>query len=174
MPGNTLENDYICTQARYSMGANTVGKLQYDENHMANGARLRVLVEDGDFYLKANLTTPKAVKESTVKQRNITKMSSDAITAEVTSSIQDINISQPEIKKTKTEKAVAQVDPLKWFGVLVPQSLRLCQNNFKRATEISCKVASLKVKYSSLQQRYRDTKAKKVNLLNESLELGDY
>lgn len=38
---------------------------------------------------------------------------------------------------------VVQKDPLHWFGLLVPQSLRQSQASFRRAVELSCRAATL-------------------------------
>lgn len=41
------------------------------------------------------------------------------------------------------------VDPIKWFGILVPQSLQLAKEAFKRSVEYSCECANIQ---SSLWQ----------------------
>lgn len=38
------------------------------------------------------------------------------------------------------------VDPLRWFGVLVPRSLHLAQENFNRAIQLSVECANIQVK----------------------------
>lgn len=34
-------------------------------------------------------------------------------------------------------------DPLKWFGILVPQSLKQAQSSFKKVLELSAEIAAL-------------------------------
>ena len=156
------------------MGAKAVGQLQFDENQMSRGARLCVRVEDGDFYPKivtpymkaASAATEKHPSMSIIKKRHTNKESGDA---DIVSGVQDIDLS---CDTAQTVEIDVQNNPLNWYGVLVPQSLKQCQSKFKRAAELSCKLASLKLKYSSLQQRYRDLKLQKHKLLNESLELS--
>ena len=140
------------------MGAKSVGELQYDENQMERGARLHVLVEDEEFFLKTSVSSNKSNKPaSSVIKRNVQTKSESAVD-DITSAVQDVQIND------------GQTDPLKWFGVLVPQSLRQAQTKFKRAAEVSCKVASLKAKYCQLQEQFRSLKSEKWHLLNDPPE----
>lgn len=54
-------------------------------------------------------------------------------------------------------------DPLKWFGVLVPQPLRQSQQNFTRSLDIACQIVQLQCKLRKIQDNY------KVELKNKSL-----
>ena len=151
------------------MGAKAVGQLQYDTNQMSRGARMNVKVEDGDFYPKNHSAyvqppTSKSAGDTGIKKRHTTQ---DAGDANIIRGVQEIDLSSE-----RSAEVEVQNNPLKWFGVLVPQSLKQCQGKFKRAAELSCKLASLKLKYSSLQQRFKDLKLEKYQLLNESLELS--
>ena len=57
-------------------------------------------------------------------------------------------------------------DPLKWFGVLVPQALRNSQKKFQQAVVLSCDLATLKVKLNSLQSHYNQLMQEKRDILN--------
>ncbi|XP_013385259.1 coiled-coil domain-containing protein 115 [Lingula anatina] len=68
--------------------------------------------------------------------------------------------------KKENNSAVRCYDPLKWFGVLVPQSLRQSQTDFKKAIETACKIAELRtnlektrMKYGSLLQQKKELQA---------------
>ena len=55
-------------------------------------------------------------------------------------------------------------DPIKWFGVLVPQALRQCQDKFSRAIEICIHIANAKVRFTQLQTAYRSLYKEKLSL----------
>ncbi|XP_072884697.1 coiled-coil domain-containing protein 115 [Hemitrygon akajei] len=55
-------------------------------------------------------------------------------------------------------------DPLKWFGVLVPHSLRLAQASFKEVMELAAEVATLQSRISNSKSRYRDLLRQKQEL----------
>jgi hypothetical protein len=44
---------------------------------------------------------------------------------------------------TDREKGIPAKDPLKWFGILVPSSLRDAQRSYNRAIELSLELANL-------------------------------
>uniref|UniRef100_UPI00398E9F28 coiled-coil domain-containing protein 115 n=1 Tax=Pristiophorus japonicus TaxID=55135 RepID=UPI00398E9F28 len=46
-------------------------------------------------------------------------------------------------------------DPLKWFGILVPQSLRLAQTSFKEVMELAAEVATLQSSLVSTKAQYQ-------------------
>ena len=54
-------------------------------------------------------------------------------------------------------KPAEQRSPLKWFGMMVPQSLRACQTSFDGALEVAVKLADLQAQMQTLQQDPGDT-----------------
>lgn len=56
-------------------------------------------------------------------------------------------------------------DPLLWFGVLVPQPLRQSQSAFRRAVELSCRVATLQQRLTQCQVSYKEMMGKKRQLV---------
>ena len=74
------------------------------------------------------------------------------------------------IGETESERPKAQVkpsstrDPLRWFSLLPPPSLRQAQRNFRRAAETAAQCASAQLRmdaarhhYEGLRQRYEQT-----------------
>ena len=57
-------------------------------------------------------------------------------------------------------------NPLHWFGVLVPQSLRWSQRNFIQATELSVKLATAKARLSHALYHFRQLQCEKSIILN--------
>lgn len=56
-------------------------------------------------------------------------------------------------------------DPLLWFGVLVPQSLRQSQLAFRRVVELCCRVATLQQRLTRCQVSYKEMMGKKSQLV---------
>merc|ERR1719188_741712 len=67
-------------------------------------------------------------------------------------------------KKSKTAK-----DPLKWFGVLSPPSLRQSQTSFKSAVELSIDIANLQSEMSGVINRIKFAK-RMINKTQDSID----
>jgi len=52
-------------------------------------------------------------------------------------------------------KSATTQDPLHWFGILVPMSLRQTQAAFRRAVDMACKIASLQAQLLSIREQYQ-------------------
>ncbi len=154
-------------QARYSMGANSVGALQYDTENME--AASVVSISDDDeieaiypvFNLKSSQLEP-AKSSDGVRKRQV---HSEKDIDEVADSVEELALDKETIDHANDASSKKQ-DSLKWFGVLVPQSLKDCQKKFKEAVRVSCDLATLKVKLSSLQSHYCQLMQEKQDILN--------
>lgn len=51
-----------------------------------------------------------------------------------------------ELNVQKADKANGFIDPIRWFGVLVPRSLQLARDRFNRAIEITVECANIQLK----------------------------
>ncbi|CAK6951513.1 coiled-coil domain-containing protein 115 [Scomber scombrus] len=49
----------------------------------------------------------------------------------------------PEVPPVRKSDQNPQQDPLKWFGILVPQSLKQAQSSFKQVIDLSAEIATL-------------------------------
>jgi hypothetical protein len=117
-----------------------------------------------------------------LRRRNLptdsTSVSSDAETSPNTSSVDTlssemdaVNLGVKDGEGKEDEKMVCS-DPLRWFGVLVPRSLRQSQASFKHAVELVCDLASLQARVIDIRQRYSRIAREKQQLL-VSQQLGD-
>ena len=75
---------------------------------------------------------------------------------DISSAVEDLDISEKNKPK----------DPIKWFGVLVPQPLRDSQSRFKRAAEISVGLASKKAEMETLRKKYHQLQVVKNDIMN--------
>lgn len=55
-------------------------------------------------------------------------------------------------------------DPLHWFGVLVPQNLRIAQDSFKKAVDLSVQIANLQMQLEALRVEFCSIKLEQMKL----------
>ncbi|XP_052082343.1 coiled-coil domain-containing protein 115-like [Mytilus californianus] len=160
---NIMKNGFLMmSRARYNMGAKSVGVTQYDETNMK--ASKVVLVTDNDdddncvnkmFELvNANCCLDESLKDPVSKGLRQRKSGGKDKVETVGSE----NVEQSTHNSNNTKK---NNDPIKWFGVLVPQSLRQSQAYFKQATDNVIKVSNLKSKVMHLKEQYKSLQKEK-------------
>ncbi|XP_034732686.1 coiled-coil domain-containing protein 115 [Etheostoma cragini] len=71
----------------------------------------------------------------------------------------------PEVRKGEQNP---QQDPLKWFGILVPQSLKQAQSAFKQVIELSAEIATLQTAVLNTRQELKHSMKDKHILQAES------
>ncbi|XP_040083830.1 coiled-coil domain-containing protein 115 isoform X2 [Oryx dammah] len=117
------------SKARYAMGAKSVGPLQY-ASHMEPQVRVCTSeAQDGlqKFWMvKAGTQTPEEVgsREAALRRRK-------------------------GLPRTpEPDSSPAPQNPLKWFGILVPHSLRQAQASFREGLQLAADMASLQSRIS--------------------------
>ncbi|KAM8862519.1 coiled-coil domain-containing protein 115 [Spinachia spinachia] len=70
----------------------------------------------------------------------------------------------PEVTPVRKSNQNLQQDPLKWFGILVPQSLKHAQVSFKQVLELSAEIATLQTAVLSTRQELSNSKKDQHNL----------
>ncbi len=84
----------------------------------------------------------------------------------ISRSVEDISLEEnKESIGSRQVNSSGWNDPLKWFGVLVPQALRNSQSQFKTAIELCCTLASLKARLLKLKAEYKKLLLEKDTLL---------
>lgn len=156
------------------MGANSVGALQYDTENMEASAVVSISDDEEIeaiypvFSLKRDGEQKESPQEEDsgvgLRKRNV-KKDDDKDIDEVAESVKEMSV---EDKKSSSpaKRRSPKKDSLKWFGVLVPQALKDSQTKFQEAVEISCDLATLKVKLNSLQSHYSQLMQEKQDILN--------
>nr|XP_046252092.1 coiled-coil domain-containing protein 115 [Scatophagus argus] len=157
---------FSISKARYSMGNKQVSALQYaSEIEPLVCVHTRTL-DNGEL----KFSTEK------VKQKSTHDVGKDA------RSVEDIGPQEEGVRRrikpkkdiaekeageeASSEKAPAvtplskseqspQQDPLKWFGILVPQSLKQAQSSFKQVIELSSEIASLQTAVLKTRQELK-------------------
>ena len=54
----------------------------------------------------------------------------------VTRSPNDLNSQEFHLEKHPVDKETDHIDPINWFGILVPQTLRTARERYEKATEL--------------------------------------
>ncbi|XP_029975332.1 vacuolar ATPase assembly protein VMA22 isoform X2 [Salarias fasciatus] len=149
---------FSISKARYSMGNKQVSALQYASEIeplvFVNSRRLENCgVEFCTERPNQERNTSSSIedigpKESGVRRRN--KPKNDA--AEKEASKDASSEKTPELNPVNESHQNPQQDPLKWFGILVPQSLKQAQSSFKQVIELSAEIATLQDAISNSRQ----------------------
>ncbi|XP_072027051.1 coiled-coil domain-containing protein 115-like [Amphiura filiformis] len=189
------------SKARYSMGNKAVSALQYDSNVMKALVDVNISEEEDDtstFELIRHKPRPRQASQSgtdssehkqqdddiqagsQVRRRKVkTEESKDS--GNIQSTEDSIILEEKEEIKMKDLKGdgekdeeVSLVDPLHWFGILVPSALRQGQTNFVQAVEHSVRIASLQNQLMSVQEKYKSLyKTKKQLKMKQDKEQKD-
>ena len=181
---NAMRNGFLSmSKARYSMGNKAVGEMQYardmtastlvylerdgclnkdDGNKVAaDCGKFVVSFDAGETKNEINKGVENLVKDDqqpVLRQRGAAK-SQQEVTKEVV---------QGEKSEVKFASGKKRKDPLKWFGVLVPSSLKDCQRDFKTACCLSCEVAQLERDLGRIMCDYEQLKEKKKIVLSST------
>merc|ERR1711874_789118 len=144
------------SKARYIMGPNTVGSLQLptsdSDTELVAEKRIdtKECLRNGNQvrYFHHSLVDPAAADDSDdgVKLRK--------------------NVKKVEIEKKSGPKS----DPIKWFGFLVPASLRQSQSNFQSATELVLECANIQSEILGVENRIKYIRRMKVKQEKKALE----
>ncbi|XP_078481012.1 vacuolar ATPase assembly protein VMA22 [Ciona intestinalis] len=134
-----MQEGYLClAKARYSMGVDRVSSLQYPseiEPTVTISCREKENNKFPSFTVIQNLQDEEnKPPTSAVRRRKKTNKDDHD---EAKQAVEEVDLSSQD-------KLHEQVNPLLWFGVLVPTPLRQAQNCFRQATEVSCQLCTLK------------------------------
>ena len=166
---NAMRNGFLAmSKARYSMGNKAVGEMQYAKNMTAS-----TLVFEGDN--DANKLTPDfgsflvsfdagATRNEMPKGiENLVKSDQKPVLRQrgAGKSQEPTGAGLGEKCAEKFAGGKKRKDPLKWFGVLVPSSLKDCQKDFKTACCLSCEVAQLEQELVRIMNDYEQLKERK-------------
>ncbi|XP_029361602.1 vacuolar ATPase assembly protein VMA22 [Echeneis naucrates] len=157
---------FTMSKARYSMGNKQVCALQYaSEMEPLVCVHARKL-DDGNVEFSTERVTQSKESEKDVRliedigpqekgvrrrnkpQKDITeKGANDKPSSEKAT----------EATPVKQRDHSHQQDPLKWFGILVPQSLKQAQSAFKQVIELSAEIATLQTAILNTKQELRNS-----------------
>lgn len=135
-------------KARYAMGAQTVGALQYDTVMSALvhvKPNLEILshneTEECFEFQVERIRSGKVDKSHTSQLKEAVEEESHLRRRKPLSaeghSVEDLPLAEEEREEEGVREGEPPKDPLKWFGILVPQSLRHSQQCFIQGRQTS-------------------------------------
>ena len=179
------------SKAKYSMGVSAVSELQVPDGEFKALVEVSLLKKDHQSNDAIDAGWSFELSRSSPSNQHSTQGSQVAAkAAEEVSGVRKRFVSEKDISKSGSgtvvvansnndspDKAAStmdevkvsgefQPDPLKWFGFLVPSSLRQGQQYFKRAVDTSVELANLKITLSTIIDEYMQLKQKKKLLLS--------
>ncbi|XP_015980879.2 coiled-coil domain-containing protein 115 [Rousettus aegyptiacus] len=142
------EGWFSLSKARYSMGAKSVGPLQYSSRMKPQVCVCTSEAQNGlqkFWVVRASAQTPEEVgpREAALRRRK-------GLT-----------------RTPEPDPSPALQDPLNWFGILVPHSLRQAQASFREGLQLAADMASLQIRINWGQSQLRGLQEKL-----KQLELG--
>ncbi|KAL1020479.1 hypothetical protein UPYG_G00000570 [Umbra pygmaea] len=142
---------FSMTKARYSMGNKQVSALQYG-SEMQPLVRVHTSTLDNgkaEFQIERTAPGERTVEDIGPKDtgglRRRTHFTEEVVKAEGYQGYQPSAGTEAEkepLPSSKVEPDLQQ-DPIRWFGILVPQTLRQAQVSFRQVVELSAEVAAL-------------------------------
>lgn len=167
---------FSISKARYSMGNKQVSSLQYaSEIEPLVCVNARTL-DNGEVKFCTEKVTQKCgnvsgsnvssvedigPQETGVRRRNKPKKDS----TEKGGSGKEVSEKPADGLLPRKSDQNPQQDPLKWFGILVPQSLKQAQSSFKQVIELSAEIASLQTAVLNTRQELKHSMKEKQLLL---------
>ncbi|XP_039631218.1 coiled-coil domain-containing protein 115 [Polypterus senegalus] len=162
---------FSLSKARYSMGNKCVSALQYGhemaplvyvKSSSLNKGQIEFCIERQDLKLPEETLPVEVIgpKEEGVRRRKTAQK------------IEEKNdVAQPEQAPHSNEKSESEKkaksqhqDPLRWFGVLVPQTLKQAQSSFKEVIKLAAEIATLQTQIEATRAEFRTLLEQKQNL----------
>ncbi|XP_069841565.1 coiled-coil domain-containing protein 115 [Dendropsophus ebraccatus] len=153
-----IEKGWFClSQSRYSMGNKSVSSLQYKPEMTPSVFVQDSTAEDGAATFTVERDQPQ--KPDKAKEDKLQEVENIGAADQVVRRRGPKGPTKTP-KPTTTEesekpKSPLADDPLRWFGVLVPQSLRQAQSNFQQGILLAAEVASLQSNIEVTRREYR-------------------
>ncbi|XP_054905572.1 coiled-coil domain-containing protein 115 [Poeciliopsis prolifica] len=157
---------FSISKARYSMGNKQVSALQFaNEMEPLVSVHVRTLENDkvefcavrssqkcSDGFVKESSSIEDiGPQEEGVRRRKNAK--SDVAEKKTSEDVSSKKVS--EVNPGKKRDHNPQQDPLKWFGILVPQSLKQAQSSFQQVIELSAEIAALQIVVVNARQQLK-------------------
>lgn len=119
--------------------------LDLVEQSVSCKINLESTTNDGQLLLAKSryIQGPQTVSESQLPTENSAEFNALKTVCQKTTEDTDDAL---ELVAHKIDKQNGYVDAIRWFGVLVPQSLHLAQQRFNRAVELAVECANIQIK----------------------------
>ncbi|XP_005808695.1 coiled-coil domain-containing protein 115 [Xiphophorus maculatus] len=157
---------FSISKARYSMGNKQVSALQFaNEMEPLVSVHVRTLENDEVEFCavrssrKCNdefVKEPTSIEDIGPQEEGIRRRKNTKSDVAEKKTSEDISSEKaPEVNPGRKRDHNPQQDPLKWFGILVPQSLKQAQSSFKQVIELSAEIAALQIVVLNARQELK-------------------
>ncbi|CAM9908049.1 vacuolar ATPase assembly protein VMA22 [Lampetra fluviatilis] len=159
------------SKARYSMGSRAVSTLQYP-HHITPQAHVHTSETEGDgFQFLTELTRAQTTAPSEHQQQQVEELGAAESPelrrrkAPPSNGVKEEPSFRDKCPSEDKQAGLESSDPLRWFGILVPQNLRQAQGSFREAVLLAGEVATLQARVEERRVRHRALLEKKTALL---------
>ncbi|XP_068588667.1 coiled-coil domain-containing protein 115 [Cebidichthys violaceus] len=170
---------FSMSKARYSMGNKHVSPLQYASEIEPLVCVHAKTLDSGEVDFCTERVTQKCCNEVGKDDGSIEdigpqeegvrrRIKPKKDIAEKEASEETSSEKAPEVTPVRKSDQNPQQDPLKWFGILVPQSLKHAQSSFKQVIELSAEIATLQTAILNTRQELKHSMKDKRTLLEEA------
>ena len=157
---NIDQIDETNMQALIKVGVNPGEKEDYNSNIFSVIQETGLQMDNNETEAVDNVDTVQIItNQSGLRKRNM--LTDDKKNTINPSSVNGEHIEEIDGEKSEKDKVKysddkkRSFDPIRWFGVLVPGSLKQSQTDFKKCTEIAVTVGNLQTKLESLRKNYK-------------------
>lgn len=171
---------FSISKARYSMGNKHVSALQYaSEIEPLVCVHARTL-DSGEVDFCSERVKQKCSNEAGKDAKSIEdigpqeegvrrRIKPKKDTTEKEASEEASSDKAPKVTPVRKIEQNPQQDPLKWFGILVPQSLKQAQSSFRQVIELSAEIATLQTAVLNTRRELQHSMKNKHSLQEEAL-----
>ncbi|XP_026539940.1 coiled-coil domain-containing protein 115 [Notechis scutatus] len=151
---------FSLSKSRYAMGNKSVSTLQYGhqmtpsiqiETSKAEDGQIQFQVTTEDAFKSPAFVEEIGPSEQVVRRRKGPGKAED--------------VAQPQNAASKPAETLGHQDPLNWFGILVPQSLRQAQKTFREGIHLAAEIASIQSEIEATRSYYQSLLEKKQKLV---------
>ncbi|XP_063150108.1 coiled-coil domain-containing protein 115 [Candoia aspera] len=155
---------FSLSKSRYAMGNKSVSTLQY-------GHQMTPLIRIETSKREDGQTEFQVITEDASQRKD----ESPAVVEEIGPSEQVLrrrkgpgkaeDVAQPQNTASPPAEILGHQNPLNWFGILVPQSLRQAQKTFREGIHLAAEIASIQSEIEATQNYYQSLLEKKQKLV---------
>ncbi|XP_058023179.1 coiled-coil domain-containing protein 115 [Ahaetulla prasina] len=155
---------FSLSKSRYAMGNKSVSTLQYGhqmtplvriETGKADDGQTQFHVITDDAF-KGKDESPNIVEEIGPSEQVLRRRKGPGKAEDV---------AQPQNTASQPAESLGHQDPLNWFGILVPQSLRQAQKIFREGINLAAEIASIQSEIEATRSYYQLLLEKKQKLV---------
>nr|XP_060618741.1 coiled-coil domain-containing protein 115 [Anolis sagrei ordinatus]XP_060618742.1 coiled-coil domain-containing protein 115 [Anolis sagrei ordinatus] len=149
-----VEQGWFClSKSRYAMGNKSVSTLQYG-HQMTPLVRVRTCEKEKD-QVEFDVIQEDALKAKSETEITVEDIGpSDRVLRQRKGPKKAESSDKPQEATSHPAEGSGNQDPLNWFGILVPQSLRQAQRTFQEGIHLAAEIASLQSEIEACRRRY--------------------